>query len=89
MRTTITLEPDVAAKLKEFAHRQRLSFKAAVDTVLRRGLAAQATSTGAPAPFVVQPHAGGFRPGIDVARLNQLLDDLDTQDFAREAAREP
>ncbi len=88
MRTTITLEPDVAAKLKEFARRQRLSFKSAVDTVLRRGLAAQGTTAGASAPFVVQSHGGGFRPGIDVARLNQLLDDLETQDFAGEAARD-
>lgn len=88
MRTTITLEPDVAAKLKEFAHRQRLSFKAAVDAVLRRGLAAQATAFGDADPFVVRPHAGGFRAGVDVARLNQVVDQLELQDFAREAARD-
>ena len=80
MRTTVTLEPDVAARLKEYAHRKRLSFKAALDAVIRRGLAAQHR----PEPesrFAVEPHHGGFRPGIDVGRLNQLGDRLDTDDF--------
>lgn len=39
MRTTVTLEPDVAASLEEFAQRSRMSFKASLNTVLRRGLA--------------------------------------------------
>lgn len=81
MRTTVTLEPDIAAKLKELAHRRRASFKATLNDVLRKGLSAQA-GTGEPAErYVVEPHAGGFRPGVDPARLNQLLDDLDVADL--------
>ena len=81
MRTTVTLEPDVAAKLKKLAHVKRRSFKATLDEVLRRGLAAleRAATQG---PFVVEPHCGGFRPGVDEARLNQLADELD---FSRKA----
>jgi hypothetical protein len=30
---------------------------------------------------VVQPHAGGFRPGIDPDKLNQLVDELEVGDF--------
>lgn len=86
MRTTVTLDPDVAAKLKELAHRRRASFKATLNDVLRRGLAAQ-TSPSKRKRFVVRPHAGGFRPGIDPGQLNQLLDELDVEDFTGEVEK--
>jgi predicted transcriptional regulator len=84
MRTTVTLDPDVAAKLKRLAHRRQSSFKSTLNEVLRRGLAAQERSASM-APFVVESHAGGFRPGIDPGKLNQLIDQLEAEDFAREA----
>jgi hypothetical protein len=80
MRTTVTLEPDVVARLKDYAHRKRLSFKAALDVVIRRGLAVQHRPKP-DSPFSVEPHRGGFRPGVDVGRLNQLGDRLETDDF--------
>lgn len=85
MRTTVTLEPDVAVKLKELAHRRRASFKATLNDVLRRGMAAQATAAEERERFVVEPHAGGFRPGLDPGKLNQLADELDVEDFVDEA----
>jgi len=85
MRTTVTLEPDVAAKIKELAHRRRTSFKAALNDVLRRGLSPRADTQGLGERFVLQPHAGGFRPGIDPDKLNQLLDELEAHDFDSEA----
>lgn len=84
MRTTVTLDPDVAAKIKDLAHRHKASFKATLNDVLRRGLSAGASRPKAD-PFVVRPHAGGFRPGIDVGKLGQLVDQLETEDFVREA----
>jgi hypothetical protein len=85
VRTTVTLDPDVAAKLKELAHRRRISFKQALNDALRRGLVAR--PRGEPRrPFRVQAHKGGFRPGVDPAKLNQLLDELEVEDFAREAS---
>lgn len=87
MRTTVTLEADVAAKLKELAHRRRASFKATLNDVLRRGLSSQAGTRESPERYRVQPHAGGFRPGIDPDKLNQLVDDLEVDDFAGEARR--
>lgn len=86
MRTTVTLQSDVAERLKKLAHLSRRSFKATLDEVLRRGLAAQERAS-AQEPFVVQPHEGGFRPGVDQARLNQLADQLEADDFARKAGR--
>ena len=38
MRTTITLEPDVATKIRKLMRERKLSFKDAINTVLRRGL---------------------------------------------------
>ena len=40
MRTTLTLDPDVAALLKQEARRQKGSLKEAVNTALRAGLQA-------------------------------------------------
>ncbi len=84
MRTTVTLDADVAAKLKKLAHLKRRSFKATLDEVLRRGLAAQ-EKAAAQSPFVVEPHSGGFRPGVDQGRLNQLADQLEAEEFSRKA----
>ena len=86
MRTTITLEPDIARKLKEISHLRQGTFKETVNAVLRRGLARQEDRGGeAGERFVVEPHQGGFKPGIDLAKLNQLVDQLEADDFIREA----
>ena len=76
MRTTLTLDPDVARLLAEEAHRQRKPFKQVVNEAIRKGLAPspKATSQGA---FRVQPHKTTLRPGIDAASLNKLVDELE------------
>jgi len=84
MRTTLTLEPDIAARLKEYAHQKRISFKEAVDTVLRRGFAAQDPSRQGK-PYKVQTFESGLRPGIDPTKLNQLSDELEVEEFLRKA----
>lgn len=83
VRTTVTLDPDVAEKLKDYAHRGKLSFKQALNELLRRGLQARVHPLEA-RRFEVNPHSSGFRPGVDPGRLNQLLDELEMQDFVRE-----
>lgn len=85
MRTTVTLDPDVAASLRELAHQRQLSFKAALNTVLREGLAAPAAGARRRRKFVVEPHDGEFRPGLDLGKLNQLADQLDTEAFLEKA----
>ena len=86
MRTTVTLDPDVADKLTRLAHARRASFKQTLNDVLRRGLAGQETS-GTAKPFSVTPHRSGFRAGVDLLKLNQLADELEAQDFGSEAGR--
>ena len=86
MRTTLTLDSDVAKKLKDLAHLRRSSFKETLNSVLRRGLNA-GTETGRDGKFVVVAHKGGFRPGIDPVKLNQLIDQLEVEDVAAESQR--
>ena len=86
MRTTVTLEPDLAKKLKALAHSRGLSFKQALNEAIRRGLTSPAQQDAQPR-YTVQPHAGGFRPGIDPGKLNQLVDQLEVEDFIGKAHR--
>jgi len=85
VRTTVTLEPGLASKVKELAHRRGVSFKQMLNELIRRGLAAPMSRNAA--PYVIEPHAGGFRPGVDPAKLNQLVDQLEAEDFVRDASR--
>jgi predicted CopG family antitoxin len=84
MRTTLTIDDDVAAKLQELAHSGRTSFKAVVNAVLRRGLAAQELSPGEDEPYEVAVFRSDFRPGVDPLKLNQLVDELEVRRFAGE-----
>jgi hypothetical protein len=87
MRTTLTLDDDVAAKLQELAERRRTSFKQTVNEVLRRGLAAQERRRPR-APVRIVTFRSAFRAGVDPLKLNQLNDDLEVDDArARIAAR--
>ncbi len=86
MRTTLTLDEDIARELHEASRKSGESFKAVVNSALRRGLRT-ADKPVRPLPrFVVKAKAYGFRPGIDVNRLNQLSDEMETEDFRRELA---
>ncbi len=85
MRTTLTLDDDLARELQEKAHRERRPFKDVVNEALRSGLGHR--SPADQQPFVVQAEHRGFRPGIDPRRLNQLGDDLETDEFIGESSQ--
>ena len=80
MRTTLTLDDDVAARLREEASRQGVPFKQVVNRAIRLGLRA---AGGDPVrrPFQVQPHSFGLKAGIDPTKLGQLADELETESF--------
>jgi hypothetical protein len=80
MRTTLTLDDDVAAKLKDYAGRKRIPFREAVNSLLRRGLVAQEGAVPPGKPYRVETFSSPVRPGVDPQRLNQLLDDLEVED---------
>jgi Ribbon-helix-helix protein, copG family len=81
VRTTLTLDPDVAERLRQEVHRRGTSTKALVNEALRAGLTMVA-KPAKPKPFRVKPHSFGFRPGVDLDRLNQAVDELDSEAFA-------
>ena len=77
MRTTLTLDPDVARRLKSRMAEKGSSLKEAVNEALRAGLAR--TGRDEPATFGVEPYPCRFKPGIDLDKLNQLADELEAE----------
>jgi hypothetical protein len=51
-----------------------------VNRTLRAGLGEQARPQQRRAVKTI-PHAFGFRPGIDLDKLNQLVDELEAEDY--------
>jgi hypothetical protein len=76
MRTTLTLDDDVAKAIQETARNSDRSFKEVVNETLRKGLAMDGSPTRRVPRFRVHPKACGFRAGIDLTKLNQLEDDF-------------
>lgn len=78
MRTTLSLDDDLAESLNRAARLTGRSFKAVVNEAIRRGLSLGDAPLGnVREPFVVEPLACGWMPGIDPLRLNQLVDELE------------
>jgi hypothetical protein len=75
MRTTVTLEADVARSLKDEAHRSNRSFKAVLNDAVRRGLTP--VPLGPKRRYRVKAHAATLAAGVDPRRLNQLADELE------------
>jgi len=86
VRTTLTLEPDVAARLKQEVRRSGKGLKSVVNEALRLGLGLSGKPARVPR-FEVRPHAFGFKPGVDLDRINQLVDELASDEAARKLGR--
>ena len=84
MRTTLTLDDDVADFLRAQSRLQHKSFKQVVNEVLRRGMAPGSRRPDRPR-FQIRPNHSRLAPGVDPLRLNQLNDQLEAEDFAAES----
>ncbi len=87
MRTTLTLDDELAERLKELAHRRRLSFKQVVNETLRAGLASGRKPAGGSRAFRVDAVHCGFVAGVDTGKLNQLVDELEAAEHVAEESR--
>jgi len=87
MRTTLTLDDDLAGLLKRRARELGIPFKEAVNRTIRAGLG-EATQRVGPAPKTI-PHSFGFKPGIDLDKLSQLADELEAESFAERTDDSP
>jgi len=77
MRTTLTLDDDVAAKLREEARDSGEPFRAVVNEAIRRGLARKATVEAAEPFHVVARDLGELRPGLSLDNVAELLDQVE------------
>lgn len=87
MRTTVSLDPDVARLLGEESHRTKKSFKETLNAAVRVAYGQKAKFENAP-PFLVESRPMGLRGGIDPSRLNSLLDELDAEAFLMNSAQD-
>jgi len=78
MRTTLTIDDDLARELRQRMRQTHSGFKSLVNDVLRRGLSSGAAPAARRPRFVIQAKRRGFQPGVDPLRLNALADELDT-----------
>lgn len=79
MRTTLTIDPEIAARLEQEVALGKRSRKAIINEALKRGLGMTAPSRSK--PYRVSPHSSRFLPGVDTGKLNQLADELEVAEF--------
>lgn len=76
MRTTLTLDEDVAARLKTESRRSGRSFKETVNEALRLGLSRRRTPVPGP-PFRVKARPMGLRAGLSLDCTSALLEEIE------------
>ena len=77
MRTTLTLDDDVLAKLKAEMKRTDKSFKQTVNDVLRLGLSAGRAASSEKRFVVEARDLGDTKPGVSLDNVGELLDRLE------------
>ena len=81
MRTTVTLDPDLAAKLRALARERDVSFKEALNSALRLGLSTGPAGSGRPYRLASRPM--GLRRGIDLDHALRLAAELEDEETVR------
>jgi hypothetical protein len=80
MRTTVTLDPDVAAQLKRTATERGVSFKKALNDSVRAGLGTDARSARR---YRVPSRQMGVRRGVDLDYALRLAGELEDAEIVR------
>ena len=80
MRTTITLDDDVAVRLERIQREQGRSFKDVVNATLRAGLD---RGNAAPQQYRLPTYDMRLRPGIDLTHALQLAAELEDEEIVR------
>ena len=84
MRTTVTLDPDIAAKLKAIAHERGISFTEALNGALRAGLPRERKAARA---FTQYAQPMGLRPGFNLDKALQLAGAFEAEEIVRRLDR--
>jgi hypothetical protein len=79
MRTTVTLDEDVAAALQKLAAERGQSFKQTLNAAVRAGLAGPGESS----PYRLPTRRLGLRPGVDLDKALRLAGELEDDEIVR------
>jgi len=80
MRTTVTIDADLAAKLRRIARERGVSFKDALNATLRAGIG---TDAGLARRYRLRARSLKLRPGIDLDRALRLATTLEDEEVIR------
>jgi hypothetical protein len=83
MRTTLNLDPDVAERLERAVEGSGKGLETTVNEALRLGLALTEKPV-VPPPFRIHAFVDGLQPGLDPDKMNQLVDELEAGEHARQ-----
>jgi hypothetical protein len=81
MRTTVTLDDDVAARLQRVARERGISFKEALNRAIRAGLGGQQSTS--PTPFDTPARPLGLRAGIDLTKALAVASAMEDEELIR------
>lgn len=81
VRTTLTIDPDVAERLRLEQQARGCTFKEAVNDALRRGLARDAAAAAPRDRYVMPVLDLQPRPGINVDKIRDIVSDDDDLRF--------
>ncbi len=82
MRTTLTLDDQLAQELKEVAHKAGKPFKEVVNETLRKGLRSKRAAS--PKPYrLTTVSLGAVRPGVNLDKALSLADAIEDEEIAR------
>ncbi len=74
MRTTVTLDPEIAARLRRLAVERGTSFKETINAAIRAGLEMGGGGSGR---FDERTIALGVRPSVDITKALRLASELE------------
>ena len=77
MRATLTLDDDVAAKLKTEAQRAGRPFRETVNETLRRGLESRRATAQRRAFKVTARDLGNLKPGLSLDNISELIEHVE------------
>lgn len=83
MRTTVTLDPDVEARLREVARERGVSFKEALNSAVRAGLMAKRVGP----EYRTPSRSLGLRPGVNLDKALEVAAGLEDAEIIHEFER--
>ena len=78
MRTTLTIDDDLADQIQKLRRRHGHSLKRVINSLLREGLQSRQSRPRA-TKYRTRTYQLGMRPGFDPVKLNRLIGELEDE----------